>query len=319
MSLLSSLRDATPPRVAVEIASGRVSAATIAVRGGKAVVAAHATELLPPGALVPSLTAANVHDRGAVMGALRRVFDEIGGRPKRVGLVIPDPVAKVSLVRFEQVPARPQDLDQLVRWQIKKTAPFPIEDAQLSYVPGARAADGYDFVVSVARRETIAEYEGLCAEAGAHAGVVDLATFNIVNAVLAESEPPAGDWLLVHVAADYASIAICRGPHLIFFRNRTSDSEGTLPDLVHQATMYYEDRLSGAGFGRVILVGGGTGQAGETDALRRSLEDRLARTIESVDPRAAAALTDRIAAGPALLEMLAPLVGILLRDREIAA
>jgi hypothetical protein len=33
-----------------------------------------------------------------------------------------------------------------------------------------------------------------------------------------------------------------------------------------------------------------------------------------VDPRAAATLTDRIIAAPALLDALAPLVGLLLRD-----
>ena len=33
-----------------------------------------------------------------------------------------------------------------------------------------------------------------------------------------------------------------------------------------------------------------------------------------MDPRTAAALTDRIVAAPALLDALAPLVGLLLRD-----
>ncbi len=69
---------------------------------------------------------------------------------------------------------------------------------------------------------------------------------------------PAGDWLLVHIAPDYASIAILRGEHLIFFRNRAADGEGTLADLVHQTAMYYEDRLSGDGFSRVVLAGGGS-------------------------------------------------------------
>src|SRR5206468_8133543 len=162
------------------------------------------------------------------------------------------------------------------------------------------------------------EYEGLCAEAGAHAGLVDLATFNVVNAVLASAGAPSGDWLLVNVAADSTSIALLRGPHLIFFRNRAADTDGTLADLVHQTAMYYEDRLQGAGFGRVVLAGAAAGPArlGEVEQVRRSLEDRLASPVETVDPRSAAALTDRIAAAPALLDTLAPLVGLLLRDRE---
>src|SRR6185436_15612456 len=136
------------------------------------------------GALVPSLTSANAHDRAAVVTALNRVLERMG-RPRRIGLVIPDVVAKVSLVRFEKLPSRAQDLDQLVRWQVRKSAPFSVDDAQVSYVPGLRGADGHELIVSLARRDIIAEYEGLCAEAGAHAGLVDLATFNVVNAVLA--------------------------------------------------------------------------------------------------------------------------------------
>jgi Tfp pilus assembly PilM family ATPase len=318
MKGLTSLRDAPAPSVAVEIASGRVSAAALEWRGHQPVVSAHATELLPPGALVPSLVAANAHDRTAVVAALGRVLELIG-RPRRVGLIVPDVVAKVSLVRFERVPPKVQDLDQLVRWQVRKAAPFPIEEAQVSYVPGILAEDGREFIVSSARREIIQEYEGLCADAGAHAGLVDLSTFNVINAVLAGSNAPGADWLLVNIAADYASIAILRGSDLIVFRNLSSDTDGTIADLVHQTAMYYEDRLKGAGFTRVILAGAATAgehQTANIEQIRRSLEERLAASVDTVDPRAAAALTDRITAAPTLLDTLAPLVGLLLRDHK---
>ena len=213
-----------------------------------------------------------------------------------------------------------------MRWQVRKAAPFPIEESQVTYVPGIVAADGQDFVVSMARRAAVEEYEGLCAAAGAHAGLVDLATFNVINAVLAGAGTPSADswsksdWLLVNVAADYASIAIVRGGDLIFFRNRGSEGDGTLADLVHQTAMYYEDRLTGAGFARVILAGGGQPVAGDGRDPPRSLADRLTangRTRWIRDP--AAALTDRITAAPRLLDTLAPLVGILMRGREAAA
>ena len=316
MSILASLRDSAAPAVAVELASGRVAAASLEGRGGQPGVATHASELLPEGALVPSLTTANVHDRPAVVGAVTRLLEKMG-RPRRVGLILPDVIARVSLVRFAQVPAKAQDLDQLVRWQVRKSAPFAIEDAQVSYVPGMRSEDGQEFIVTLAKRDVIQEYEALCADAGAHAGLVDLATLNVVNAVLAGSGAPSADWLLVNIAADYTSIALLRGPNLIFFRNRAAETDGTLADLVHQSAMYYEDRLQGAGLSRVILAGAAAAgaQSGDIDLVRRSLEDRLKTPVEAIDPRTAAALTDRITAAPALLDALAPLVGLLLRHR----
>ncbi len=226
---------------------------------------------------------------------------------------MPDPVAKVSLVKFEKVPARADDLDQLVRWQVRKTAPFQIEEAQVSYSRGAQMSDGSsEFVVALARRSVIEEYETACAVAGVHAGVVDLATFNIVNAVQASGHSE-GDWLLVAIAPTYTTLAISRGGHLIFFRSRP-EGEGSLADLVHQTVMYYEDRLAGAGFGHILLSGAGSA-TGENEAhlIESELAARLGTRIETVDPRPAAALSDRIVQEPGLLDGLAPLVGLLLR------
>jgi type IV pilus assembly protein PilM len=309
-----SLRDAPAPSAAIEMVGGRISGVSLDERGGRPVVAAHATEPLPAQALVPALNSLNILDRTEVAAALTRVLEQIG-RPRRIGLVLGDPVAKVSLVRLQQVPTRVQDLDQVIRWQVRKSAPFAIEDAQVSYDAGLRADDGQEFIVTLARRDVISEYESLCAAAGAHAGIVDLSSFNVVNAVLASATVPSGDWLLVNVASEWESIALMRGSQLIFFRSRGAEGEGTLADLVHQTAMYYEDRLSGSGFDRVLLCGASSGDA---DRLRRSLSERLGTAIESVDPTRAAGLTDRIHATPGLLDTLTPLVGLILRHREAA-
>jgi type IV pilus assembly protein PilM len=315
MSLFSSYQKAPGPSAAVEVAATRIAGIALDRRGGQPAVVAYALEPLPAGAVVSSLTAGNIVDRPTVSGAMGRVLERLG-RPRRIALVVPDPVAKVSLLRFEQVPARPEDLDDLIRWQIRKTAPFEIESAQVSYVAAQQTAEGQEFIVSLARRAVVEEYEQLAADAGAHAGLVDLATLNVINAVLA-SEPtaPGTDWLLVNVAPDYATLAILRGPHLIFFRNRAAETDGTLADLVHQTAMYYEDRLEGRGFSRVLLAGAGAGQAADVDLMRRSLQDRLATAVDTIDVRGAVVVTDRISTPTSFLDTLAPLAGVLLRGR----
>lgn len=312
---------ASPLNVAVEIARHRVSAAMIVPRDSSLAVTSHAVEPLPAGAIIPAMNAANLNEPRAVAEALGRAFERLGTRPKRVALAIPDNAAKVSLLRFDKVPGRAQDLDELVRWQVRKAAPFRVEDAQLSYMPGLKAADGsQEFVVAMARRDIVREYEKACEEAGAQAGVVDLTTFNVINAVLAgQNAPPTeSDWLLVHVTQEDATMAILRGQHLVFFRNGAAEGEAGLADMVHQTAMYYEDRLSGAGFSRVVLAGAGTpgAQAGQdADYLRRALEQRLGTNVDTVDPRNAATLMDRISANTELLDALAPLVGLIVREQ----
>ena len=311
------LLQTSAPDVAVDITAGRVTALRLSWRGRQSSVAAHAVESLPPGAVVPALAAPNMPDVSTVGRVVRDAVGKLGGRVRRVALVIPDTVVKVSLVRFEQVPARPADLLEMIRWQMRKSAPFPMEQAVVSFTASAAQTDGArEFVVSTARRDIIEEYEGACAQAGLHAGLVDIATFSIINGVLGSGGVPSGDWLLVHTTHAYTSLAVLRGSDVIYFRNRAEEAEGTLADDVHQTAMYYEDRLKGAGFSRVLLTGSATSGDG-IDALRHSLEDRLRVSVETVDPRGGAGL-DRGMTGPATLDALAPLIGILLRDKRAA-
>ena len=315
---LRSVLSRSAPSVGVEIGPDHVTAVTVAQNRGATVLSAYATEPLPAQAVTPAVNGKNVQDPPAAAEALKRVLDGLPRRPTRVALVVPDSVAKVSLVRFEQVPARARDLDELIRWQVRKAAPFRIEDAQISYTPGvATPKGGREFIVALMRRDIVEEYEQLCTGAGAHAGIVDLASFNLINAVVAgRSDVAAGaDWLLVNVTADYSTIAIVRGEHLIFFRNRPAEGDGNLADLVHQTTMYYEDRLNGSGFGRVILAGLAShpSMKGDPGSVQRDLEERLGTRVESIDPRPAAALMDRIGVTPDLLDRLAAPVGLLLR------
>jgi hypothetical protein len=91
---------------------------------------------------------------------------------------------------------------------------------------------------------------------------------------------------------------VLRGADLMFYRNREEETDAGLGDIVHQTTMYYEDRLQGAGFARVLLSGTAVGAA---DDVRRSLEHRLDVRLEPVAQAEVAAL-----------------VGILARERKAA-
>jgi hypothetical protein len=246
-------------------------------------------------------------------------------------------------VKFDKVPAKAEDLGQLVRWQVKKSVPFPIEQAQVTWTRGATDnAGGVEFVVAIARRDIIEEYEAACQAANVQAGLVDLATLNLINLALIGDPSLAGagassaaakaqgvhdgspdpasalpaDWLLVHVGADSSTVAIVRGAQVLFFRNRPADAEGHLNDLVHQSAMYYEDRLGGPGFSRVLVTARDVPEshAGEVEELYRSLAERVGDRVEALDPRAAAGIAHGISPSPELLSALAAPVGVVLRE-----
>jgi len=315
MSLLASWLASPPLDAAIEIAPEAVSIAVLGGRGQHAVVQGYAVEPLPAGAVAPSLLSSNILDRDAVIRTLRTACESVGVRPRRVALVIPDLAAKVSLLRFDRAPARRDDLDQLIRWQMKKHTPFPTEDACVTYSAGARGPEGSEYLVVAARREVVREYEGVCEGAGIEAGLVDLSTMGVVNLFLSAGPAAAGDWLVVHMRPEYTSIVILRREDVIFFRNRAEGEEEDLQDVVHQTAMYYQDRLGGRGFTRILL--GGLGRTpGAVDLARRTLEERMGSVVEPIDPTRGAALTDRIHPTPDLMATLSPLVGMLLRTRR---
>jgi len=310
MSLLSLFRS-PPPDVAIEITPRHVVAVAIGGdRPGRFRVTGHAIEALPAGAVTPALNSANILRPADVAQAIARALGAVGRKATRVALVVPDALAKVSFIRFATVPGRGSDLDEMIRFQVRKAAPFRIEDAQVTSSPGLSAPDGQEYVVVQARRDIVAEYEQACASAGAYAGAVGLATFNVVNAVLGSGSPPSGDWLLIHVDADAATLAIMRGEHVVFFRHRGADGDGHLAELVHQTAMYYQDRLGGQGFARALVSGALPDD--EQGLVKRAFESRLGVPVEHIDPTRAVPLTDRVTVSRDLVDALTPALGLAL-------
>ncbi len=310
-NLLRTLFSTSGPTVGVEIASRHVTAVQLAWTGQHPVLIGRARTELPDGAIVPHVNETNIVDQGAVVAALRQVFSQLPRRPSRIAVILPDSVAKVSLVRFEKVPAHAEDLDQLIRWRVKKSAPFRLENTQISYTRGAKTPEGsQEFVVVLMRRDIVEAYEQACAAVGAHAGLIDLASFNLINvAVAGGASEDNDDWLLVHAAVGYNTLAIVRGKDLIFFRTRPTEGAVSLVDLVHQTAMYCQDRLESNGFSRTLL-------AGDSDqpSLRLTLQERLGSPVEPISTSMMAPVSDRTGANLTVLDELASPIGILLRN-----
>lgn len=275
---LPSFLQSAPPAAAVEVASGRVTAVAASREGEAVVVRATASVPLPDGVVAPSLAGPVVLQADALGAAVARVLESVGGNG-RIALAVPDGIAKVSLVRFESLPSDRADLEQLIRWQVRKTAPFPVDQAQVSWTDGTPVDGGRELVVALARRETIEALEHACRSAGAEPGLVDLTSFHVANLLMARrAGPDSGDWLLVHLTDEGATLLLWRADALVFYRHRPVDEQTSLGDLVHQTAMYYEDRLAGRGLARVV-VADDTAAAGRA-RVAEEVEARLGLTPE---------------------------------------
>jgi hypothetical protein len=66
-----------------------------------------------------------------------------------------------------------------------------------------------------------------------------------------------------------------------------------------------------------VLAGAWVHGPDAAERLRRAIEERVGVRVEPVDFRGTTTMRDRIGANPALLDVLAPSVGVLLRERPV--
>ena len=183
---------------------------------------------------------------------------------------------------------------------MRKAAPFKPEDAQISWVPAAPiAGGGREYLVTLARRDIIESYMKACADAGAAAGLVDLASLNLINAALASGAQTTGGRLAgrprrarLRHAGDRPRQGSDLLPHAAARGGRGPCGPGPPDRDVPRGSP--ERRQVRAGRARPAPRRAGPRWA---SGLRRGLEERMNVKVESLDFRGTAAMRDRISAG----------------------
>lgn len=94
-------------------------------------------------------------------------------RRKTAALILPDYSARVAVLDFDAFPSKPEEQLPLVRHRIKKSIPYDLDSARVSYTlqPGG-GAKKYQVVVAVVALEIVARYEAAFRAAGFEPGYV---------------------------------------------------------------------------------------------------------------------------------------------------
>lgn len=129
---------------------------------------------LEPGIIAASPLTDNVLRPDALTAALRRIVGSAGRKRSRAVLILPDYSARVAILEFDSFPSDPREQLTLLRFRMKKSVPFDVESAALSFhAQPTRGADKKIAVVVVAASlEIVGRYEAPFREAGLHPGIV---------------------------------------------------------------------------------------------------------------------------------------------------
>lgn len=203
--------DATPhPNVAIEIAPEQVSAARFSRTGS---LENFAVEMLPPGAVAPSAIETNITNVIAVKAAVGRVSEKLKMKDEGVALLVPDPVIRVFVQHFEDFPRSTEEAIPMLRWKLKKSVPFEVDETLLSYMRQPSRGEGVDVVTAIARLRIIKEYEGLLDGESVRPGVVLSSTLSAISLV-ADVRPT----LLARLSGTSLTTAIVRQGVLAGYR-----------------------------------------------------------------------------------------------------
>jgi type IV pilus assembly protein PilM len=167
--MASLTQKSTRPRLACEITPEGVIAARASDKSSRLEV--FTGRRLNEGVVAPGLTAPNVLNPEALRSALNGALGAVAGKSRDVIIVLPDVAIRVVLLDFDALPAKPEEAEPVIRFRLKKSLPFDVEQAVLSY-DVTRANGAVRVVAAVSPREIIEEYEKALRDAGYSPGVI---------------------------------------------------------------------------------------------------------------------------------------------------
>ena len=108
----------------------------------------------------------NITQPDAVRSALRAVFQSRSGPWRSVALLVPDPVVRVFILPFDTLPRRADEALPLLRWRLKKSVPFDMDETVVSWTRQSGRDGNLEVVTAVARQRIIREYEEIVESVG---------------------------------------------------------------------------------------------------------------------------------------------------------
>ena len=245
---LKSLLREPPPAMAFEISEAGIAAARIGARAELEFLA------LKPGTLSVSPLKENVVDPDEFVTAVRSLAGTQAARKRRdVALILPDFSARISVLDFDAFPKDPREQASLIRFRLKRSVPFDVESAAMSYWAQPGAQGKTDVVVVMAPLEIVSRYESPFRTAGMNPGMI---TTSCLAAL--ELAPEAGLSVLAKLTGRVLTVVVREQAQLKLVRcleMPSSDIEDVAAVLI-PTFVYIEDNL-GRRAEKLLLCGFG--------------------------------------------------------------
>ena len=258
-----------PPVMVFELSEAGISMARLS---GK-------TELdfrpFKPGVLSITPLKDNVMMPDELSFAVRDLAPQNGKSKRRdVALILPDYSTRTAVLDFDDFPSDANEQLTLIRFRIKKSVPFDVESAAISYFVQPATGKKFDVVVVVAPLEVVSRYEAPFRAAGMNPGLVTTSSLAALNLI-----EGGGTTVVAKITGTVLTVMVQKDGRLKLVRClevHANDVTEIAADL-YPTFVYIEDNI-GAKADRLQLCG----FAGQMEQARQQFQNELGVAVEPV-------------------------------------
>jgi type IV pilus assembly protein PilM len=266
---LKALVQEPPPSMVFEVSEAGIAAARI---GSKTEI-----EFRPikEGVLSISPLRENVIDPDEFALNVRALGNAPGSRKRKdVALILPDFCTRMAVLDFDEFPSDPKEQLSLVRFRLKRSVPFDVESAAVSYYAQPTTNKKCDVLSVVAPLEIVARYEAPFRNAGLNPGLV---TNSLLSAL--ELAPDNELSVIAKISGHVLTVAVRQKGVIKLVRCLEVPSRewDDIAAVLMPTFVYVEDNLGGR-VDQLFLCGFGA----QSDDAQRRVEEELAVPVEQL-------------------------------------
>jgi type IV pilus assembly protein PilM len=233
---------------------------------------------LPPDVVSPSPLRDNILAPDTFSHEIRALAPAAAARKRgRAALILPDFASRIAVLDFDTFPSDAHEQLSLVRFRMKKSVPFEVESAVVSFhaqpVPGSKR---YEVIVGLAALEIVARYEAPFRSAGFHPGFVTISTIAALNLA------PQSSFVLARLSGRVLTVTVSEGPVLRLVRciELPEVSSTEITNVLFPTFAYIDDQLTSKP--SMLLL---CGFEDQTDEYARDWQRELNLPVEPLQSR----------------------------------
>lgn len=203
------------------------------------------TASMAEGMVKPSPAEANVSELSTVAERLRELttvgnagrgerWPILSDRPRRITLLLPDAAVRAVVLHLDQLPAKHEEREALIRWRLGQQQLFPVAGAKVvsqvfTSQPGS-GGQAYTVLTVSIQESVLSQYESMCESVGLipqEVGITSLRLFNFWRGTSGQSLWQRQNCLWANLSDRALTTMVFQQGRLLFYRCKLLGSHAT--------------------------------------------------------------------------------------------